>query len=55
MICVAMDDLRFRLSVNRDEVESANITLKVYQRDPMSKAVGSEALLKRLKFESHGG
>ena len=55
MIRVTMYELRFRLSVNDDEVESAYITLKVYQCNPMTKAVGSETLLKRLQFESHRG
>jgi hypothetical protein len=55
MIRVTMYELRFRLSVNGDEVESAYITFKIYQRNPMTKAVGSETLLKRLQFESHSG
>ena len=55
MMRVTMYELRFRLSVNGDEAESAHITLKIYQRDPMTKAIGSETLLKRLQFESHRG
>jgi hypothetical protein len=44
MIRVTMYEPRFRLSVNGDEVESAYITLKIYQRNSMTKAVGSETL-----------
>uniref|UniRef100_E6PYM2 Uncharacterized protein n=1 Tax=mine drainage metagenome TaxID=410659 RepID=E6PYM2_9ZZZZ len=53
MICVTTYELRFLLSVNSYEVESAYTTLKIYQSIYVTRAVGSETLLNRLQYEGH--
>lgn len=46
VICVTMHELRFWLSVKGDEMKAANMTVKIYQRNSMTKAVGPKMLLK---------
>src|ERR1700676_768655 len=50
---VTMHELGFWLSVKRNKMEAANITLKVHQRNSVTKAVGSETLLECLQFDGH--
>ena len=52
---VSTHKLGLRLPVNRNKMETADVTFKVYQSNSVAKTVCTETLLERFQFKSHRG